>query len=188
MSKFKLIYESDSAINQIKQAISKGSPVYILTAGIQGGGKSTFAFSNFKNIKIVDLDEINKEMVNSDMTLFQANRAKAIAKKNELVKSLFNQKKSFIDAGTASNTEASIKKLKLAKSLGYITVVVYVNIPIDVAIERNLKRLQGGSHGVPLEKTMEVINRTDMNVRTTIQRITKSPDANLVDFFIEKRN
>ena len=180
------INEMTGSLQQLQRIVAaKNQPVYIVTAGIQGSGKSTFAIQNFENIEIVDLDEINKEMVNGDMTKFSENRSKAIAKKNEVVKSLFNSKKSFIDAGTAANVQATLRKLKLAKSLGYITAVVYVNIPIDVALERNRERLARGSHGVPIENEMAVINRTDMNVRTTIREINNNKE--LVDFFIEKR-
>lgn len=183
--KFKTLYESVDEMTLLQYAItSKTQPVYIATAGIQGSGKSTFAKENFKNIEVLDLDDINKEISNGDMKAFQDNRSKAIVKKNELLRDLFKQRKSFIDAGTAANTQSILKKLAFAKSLGYITAVVYVNIPIEVAIERNLKRIESGSHGVPLERVQEIINRTDMNVRQTINALKQSPS--LVDFFIEK--
>jgi predicted kinase len=183
--KFKTLYESLNNIEALQKVISSGtSPVYVATAGIQGSGKSTFAKENFKTIDILDLDEINKDISNGDMEAFQRNRSKAISKKNEMLRDLFKKRKSFIDAGTAANTQSLLKKLAHAKSLGYTTAVVYVNIPIKVAIERNLKRIESGSHGVPLERTQEVINRTDMNVRQTIREIKDNPD--LVDFFIEK--
>lgn len=183
--KFKTLYESVDELSLLQYAVnSKKQPVYIATAGIQGSGKSTFAKESFKNIYVLDLDDINKDISNGDMNAFQTNRAKAIAKKNEILRDLFKKGKSFIDAGTAANTQSILKKLKYAKSLGYITAVVYVNIPIDVAIERNLKRIESGSHGVPIERCQEVINRTDMNVRQTVQELKRNTD--LVDFFIEK--
>ena len=181
--KFKKIYESSNNNDQVKDTMKNGSPMYVVTAGIQGSGKSTFAVENFKDIDVVDLDEINKKMSNNDMNLFQQNRNNAIIAKNDIIASHFKMKKSFIDAGTAANTQATLRKLEKAKALGYITVLIYMNIPIEVAIERNNKRLKDGGHGVPIERTQEVISRTDMNVRITVKEAQKS---GLVDFYIER--
>ena len=181
--KFKTLYESLNNIDQLKEALKKGSPIYVVTAGVQGSGKSTFAIENFKDIEVVDLDEINKKMCKGNMNLFQQNRGKAIAAKNEVIERNFEKKKSFIDAGTAANTQATLRKLERAKHDGYITALIYVNIPLEVAIERNLKRIENGGHGVPIERVQEVINRTDMNVRNTVREAQKS---GLVDFYIER--
>ena len=181
--KFKKLYESLNNIDKIKEIHKNGSPIYVVTAGVQGSGKSTFAVENFKDIEVVDLDEINKKISKGNMETFQKNRSKAIAIKNEVIERCFEKKKSFIDAGTAANTQATLRKLERAKHDGYVTVLIYVNIPLEVAIERNLKRIEKGGHGVPQEKCMEIINRTDMNVRNTVK---EAKNSGLVDFYIER--
>lgn len=178
--KFKTLYESLNNIDQLKEALKKGSPIYVVTAGVQGSGKSTFAVENFKGIEVVDLDEINKKMCKGNMNLFQQNRGKAIAAKNEVIERNFEKKKSFIDAGTAANTQATLRKLERAKHDGYVTALIYVNIPLEVAIERNLKRIENGGHGVPIERVQEIFSRTDANIRNTIKYA-----KDMVDYFIE---
>lgn len=181
--KFKKIYESLNNIDQIKEIHKNGSPIYVVTAGVQGSGKSTFAVENFKGVDVIDLDEINKKLSNNDMSLFQQNRNNAIITKNDAIAKHFKMKKSFIDAGTAANTQATLRKLEKAKALGYITILIYMNIPIEIAIERNNKRLKNGGHGVPIERVQEVVSRTDMNVRNTVKEAQKS---GFVDFYIER--
>lgn len=153
MLRFKdFLAESKSSIAEINSLVKNGELVFILYGGTWGSGKSYHASNNFKGFQILDSDEISKELTNGDLTKLRVVSKEAGKEKNSRRDSFFKKKISFIEMGASSSLSGTQKKFELAKSLGYKTVFIYVDVKPEKAIQRNRERIASGDRGVDTER------------------------------------
>ena len=125
---------------------------YVIFAGVNGAGKSTFYTVNITDKiprKRVNSDEIVKEMGGDwRNTKEQAEAMKEAVKRiNEYLKKgiSFNQE-------TTLTGNSIINNIKKAKQRGYIVEVYYVGLEsADLAVERVSQRVKKGGHGIKEE-------------------------------------
>lgn len=127
---------------------------YLIFAGVNGAGKSTFYTSN-----IVKKEDIPQERVNSDEILkekggdWKDSIEQAIAMK-EAVRRI----NEYLKKGISFNQETTltgnsiINNIKKAKQQGYTVNVYYVGLKsADLAVERVKQRVENGGHGISEE-------------------------------------
>jgi predicted ABC-type ATPase len=120
------------------------SPTYIIVAGINGVGKSSFIgakFSGLRDTEIINADELTKKY-NGDII-------KGGRETLTLVKHCFEKKESFIQETTlAGNT--ILNNVKKAKEIGYFIKLGYIGIDSkEESIERIANRVRKGGHDIP---------------------------------------
>lgn len=133
--------------------------VYILIAGVNGAGKSTFYHSysalgdffdfcdsnSLQNLYRVNADEILKELGDWKNTA-DAFKAGRMALKN--IRQYFKDGVSFCQETTLCG-HSVFKNIDLAKSQGYKIGVVYVGVEsVELAKERVRNRVKHGGHGI----------------------------------------
>ncbi len=117
---------------------------FILLAGVNGSGKSTFVKEEpelFKEMHIINPDAIQK---NKQLSIFQAGK-EAITQ----AKTFIDLQQSFLIETTLSSQQPLIL-LKKAKAKGYKTEIVYMIIDgISSSKERIKARVIKGGHDIP---------------------------------------
>lgn len=128
-------------------------PVYILFAGINGAGKSTFFHENFWN---VDTLAAKRNRVNPDEILVdfggdsnsQNDQLKAAKIAVKRINEFISSKKSFNQETTLTG-KTSIKTIQKAKEAGYKVIIYYINVDsIGTAIARISHRVETGGHDI----------------------------------------
>ncbi len=123
---------------------------FILLAGVNGSGKSTFVKeepNNFEGLEMIDPDKIQKEQ---NLSLVATGR-----KVHTKIESLFENKQSFCQESTLSGNQP-ILLIKKAREKGYNTEIVYLSLKnIRESRKRIDYRVVRGGHDIP----NEAINR-----------------------------
>lgn len=175
-----LLEGSENSVEGIKSLVDSGEKVYILYGGGIGSGKSHHAADNFSDMKIIDSDEI--AMRNAGDTppdqIPPSIYSAALKEKQREVAEALQGAESFIEMGTSSNEEAAIKKIEAAKANGFKTAFIFVDVPLQVSIDRNRERIQKGGRGVPQDKEYK-IERTNERARNTAEQMKKLADLYL---------
>jgi predicted kinase len=91
--------------------------------GIPGSGKTTIALARFPNHYRINLDTLRSR-----------------SKEDETIRNLIMDGKDIIIDNTNTTIKARKKYIEIAKLFGYSILAVYVQTPIDVALERNASR------------------------------------------------
>lgn len=130
--------------------------VLVFTAGLPGAGKSTvIKKGEFKNLPIVDPDEIKKENplydVNNPSTTHEWSKMQA--RKRQL--GYLSNEESFIMDGTGTNVEKYLRWFNEAREMGYKVVVLYVKVSVSTSIKRNAQR----ERTVPMDV---ILNKADV--------------------------
>lgn len=136
--------------------------VYILIAGVNGAGKSTFYHSShtignffdfcdaevFQNLNRINADEILREFGdwrNSD----DAMKAGRIAIKK--IRDYFKEGLSFCQETTLCG-KSILKNIETAKNLGYKIGIIFVGVDsVELAQKRVQERVKHGGHGISAE-------------------------------------
>lgn len=134
--------------------------VYILIAGVNGAGKSTFyslhnhienlfPFCNsdsFRNLIQVNPDNIIKSIGDwRDLKTSYAGAKKAIS----IIRQNFREGTSFSQETTLTG-HSILRNIETAKAQGYKVGIVYVGVDsVDIAKQRVQKRVENGGHGIP---------------------------------------
>lgn len=121
--------------------------------GAPGVGKSYYARQHFSSMKIIDIDEINRETF-GNVGMVGGTFAKATVIANKMTKDYIEQGKSFVKDGTAANLNTLAKFLDELKAQDYHTTLVYIDVPLEVAKAQAKKREEETGRMVP-EKTIE---------------------------------
>ena len=133
--------------------LEKAQPQCVIMMGAPGSGKTYYARQNFSSMKIIDIDEINKEMF-GNKGMEGGTFAKSTVIANKMTKDYIKQGKSFVKDGTAANLNTLAKFLEELKAANYHTTLVYIDVPLEVAKAQAQKREQEEGRMVP-EKTIE---------------------------------
>jgi len=165
MKLYKLLLESKNiSITELEGMIEKSEqPVYVVVAGSLGSGKSFLVNKHLPGVDSVDQDEFNKKLGGGVYT--EENVKDAMAMVRQTVAENFANKKTFIQQGTSSNLQIAINKLKSGKQHGFVTVLLYVDTPIEQAVKQVEKRLSSGGHG-------ETIGKRDVEVSSAGAKLT----------------
>lgn len=154
---------------------------YVIFAGVNGAGKSTFYnhLSGFP-IKRVNSDEILKQMGgNWENNTDQANAMKeAVRRINEYLKKgiSFNQE-------TTLTGNSIINNIRKAKEQGYAVKVYYVGLEsADLAVQRVGKRVSQGGHGIEEEDIRRRYKQSLENLKKII------PVCDIVEIYDNTKN
>ena len=174
------LWESETtSVDTIKSLLDFDQKVYVLYGGI-GSGKSYHVERNFPNVKVIDSDNIAMSGHKGDLKDIP-NTVYSTAAKEKLkqVANALQGDQSFIEMGTSANKEAAIKKINKAKEMGFVTAFIFVDVPLQVSIDRNRSRIESGGRGVPQDLEYK-IERTNERARETSNSL-----KSLVDYYIE---
>lgn len=132
--------------------MQQNRPRYIIVAGVNGSGKSTFYRSTpslFMNTKRINADEILKS--NGGDWKKMSDNMKAMRAVIQLMNQAIENHISFHQETTLSG-QGQKKWIEKAKQNGYEVTLLYVGIKdADLAVERVKQRVAKGGHGIPEE-------------------------------------
>ena len=112
----------------------------VIMAGLPGSGKSFYREKMFADMAFVDSDEIKKSIPGYDPNNPSTVHAMSkVVEKHEIYANMMNGT-SFVYDTTATNTDKVVKMTREAQELGYHVTVVYIDVPLHVALERNANR------------------------------------------------
>lgn len=143
------------------------TPIYILVAGSVGSGKS-FLVNRDLEVDTIDPDEFTMKLGNG--VYDGKNVAKSMAMVKKAVTEKFNKKETFLQQGTSANLQSTINKLKKAKDSGFVTVLLYVDAPIEQAIKQIEKRVSGGGHGASINR--KKVEKTSAGAKLTFRALS----------------
>ena len=127
-------------------------PKYIIVAGVNGSGKSTFYDTYpelFIDTKRINADEILKS--NGGDWKKMSDNMKAMREVIQLMNQAIENHISFHQETTLSG-QGQKKWIEKAKQNGYEVTLLYVGIKdADLAVERVKQRVAKGGHGIPEE-------------------------------------
>ncbi|MHB1665620.1 MAG: zeta toxin family protein [bacterium] len=158
-------------------------PLFLLLAGSNGAGKSTYIKSeDFKDVLKVledrfnimalesyqiinpDIISISHLMINPEIDEMAANLW-AVQEIEKSINKYFNLCKSFA-IETVLSTDKYIKYVEEAKLKGYITAIVYIGLDSpETAIKRVRMRVKTGGHDVSEDKIRKRFNNSINNVK-----------------------
>lgn len=155
-------------ITNVRQLVENNKPVYVIVGGTMGAGKSTWVNQTLEGlIPVIDPDEIACKLANScDQVHIRSFSHKALALKNQKIAELFSEGKSFVDMGTMANKNSTIKKVKLAREMGFTVLFVMVSTSPEESLRRNRKRIAEGGRGVAPEKEHRIQQAYDDSMET----------------------
>lgn len=123
----------------------------IFTMGLPGAGKSTVIKRIAPEMPIVDSDLIKKSHPEYDPKQPELIHDWSTVEAQKLMYRMLGGYESFVVDGTGTNIEKYLQWFSDAKSAGFEVRVVFVDVNIQTAIERNAKR----ERSVPVEVIVE---------------------------------
>jgi len=160
-----LLQESD----KIKDILSEES-IFILVIGGSASGKNFIFNKNFKNIELVDNDEITKELSGGDFEKARKLISKATSIANKRLEKAFKNHKSIGQVSTGSNQKGTENKLIKAKSFNMKTALILIDTDVEKAIKRNKERAETGLQDLIPEWKVQ---KTNENAKKTFNNINK---------------
>lgn len=150
-------------------ALTKKSdkPIYVVVAGSVGSGKS-YVVERDLDIHTIDPDKFTVEL--GDGVYDGKNVAKSMAMVKKAVTERLDKKLSFLQQGTAANLQSTINKFKVAKEKGFITVLLYIDAPIEQAIAQVEKRVAAGGHGDTIDR--KKVENTSAGAKLTFRALS----------------
>lgn len=164
-----LLLESKNISMAELDALTKKSdkPIYVVVAGSVGSGKS-YVVERDLDIHTIDPDKFTVEL--GDGVYDGKNVAKSMAMVKKDVAERLDKKLSFLQQGTAANLQSTINKFKVAKEKGFITVLLYIDAPIEQAIAQVEKRVAAGGHGDTIDR--KKIENTSAGAKLTFRALS----------------
>ena len=128
-------------------------PIYLVFAGVNGAGKSTFYRSGFwkedgvpHNMPRINPDEIIREYKGDWRS--PRDQRKAGANAISLVNGLFEQQQSFNQETTLAG-HLALRNIVRAHDLGYRVILYYIGVQsVDIALKRIENRVLAGGHDI----------------------------------------
>lgn len=149
-------------------------PILWLLVGPNGAGKSTFyrcqLAPRFPSLPFVNADVIAAQRW-PDAGPERAYEAARLA--HEERERLLDERASFI-AETVFSHPSKLDLITTAKRRGYLVVLVYVYVPVEVAVARVAYRVQFGGHAVPEEKVRERHARLQALVAQALTKVNRA--------------
>ena len=164
-----LLLESKNISMAELDALTKKSdkPIYVVVAGSVGSGKS-YVVERDLDIHTIDPDKFTVELGGG--VYDGKNVAKSMAMVKKAVAERLDKKLSFLQQGTAANLQSTINKFKVAKEKGFITVLLYIDAPIEQAIAQVEKRVAAGGHGDTIDR--KKIENTSAGAKLTFRALS----------------
>ena len=164
-----LLLESKNISMAELDALTKKSdkPIYVVVAGSVGSGKS-YVVERDLDIHTIDPDKFTVELGGG--VYDGKNVAKSMAMVKKDVAERLDKKLSFLQQGTAANLQSTINKFKVAKEKGFITVLLYIDAPIEQAIAQVEKRVAAGGHGDTIDR--KKIENTSAGAKLTFRALS----------------
>lgn len=164
-----LLLESKNISMAELDALTKKSdkPIYVVVAGSVGSGKS-YVVERDLDIHTIDPDKFTVEL--GDGVYDGKNVAKSMAMVKKDVAERLDKKLSFLQQGTAANLQSTINKFKVAKEKGFITVLLYIDAPIEQAIAQVEKRVAAGGHGDTIDR--KKVENTSAGAKLTFRALS----------------
>ncbi len=164
-----LLLESKNISMAELDALTKKSdkPIYVVVAGSVGSGKS-YVVERDLDIHTIDPDKFTVEL--GDGVYDGKNVAKSMAMVKKAVTERLDKKLSFLQQGTAANLQSTINKFKVAKEKGFITVLLYIDAPIEQAIAQVEKRVAAGGHGDTIDR--KKVENTSAGAKLTFRALS----------------
>lgn len=154
-----------SELDNLVKTSSK--PIYVVVAGSVGSGKS-YVVQRDLDIHTIDPDKFTVEL--GDGVYDGKNVAKSMAMVKKAVAERLNNKQSFLQQGTSANLQSTINKLKVAKEKGFITVLLYIDAPVEQAIAQVEKRVAAGGHGESIDR--KKVENTSAGAKLTFRALS----------------
>ena len=164
-----LLLESKNISMTELDALTKKSdkPIYVMVAGSVGSGKS-YVVERDLDIHTIDPDKFTVELGGG--VYDGKNVAKSMAMVKKAVAERLDKKLSFLQQGTAANLQSTINKFKVAKEKGFITVLLYIDAPIEQAIAQVEKRVAAGGHGDTIDR--KKVENTSAGAKLTFRALS----------------
>lgn len=164
-----LLLESKNISMTELDALTKKSdkPIYVVVAGSVGSGKS-YVVERDLDIHTIDPDKFTVELGGG--VYDGKNVAKSMAMVKKDVAERLDKKLSFLQQGTAANLQSTINKFKVAKEKGFITVLLYIDAPIEQAIAQVEKRVAAGGHGDTIDR--KKVENTSAGAKLTFRALS----------------
>ncbi|MCS6884243.1 MAG: AAA family ATPase [Acidobacteriota bacterium] len=125
-------------LSKHKELLLERSTHLYLTCGVPGAGKSTWLSQNLNGVQIVSSDNKRLELFGDET--FQGDNEKVFTEcRIDVERFLSAGNKVAVDATNILRAHRA-NFLRLAASVGAHTTVVYFDLPLEAAIERNAKR------------------------------------------------
>jgi predicted kinase len=138
----------------------RDQPVAFIMMGAPGSGKSTWIRNNTPGFaKWVDTDEINFREFGASPEKYMGTLARASKVAfNRYYKYLKMGKSPILD-GTGSHVQKMKDAQEAAQAAGYKTYLVYIDVPLEKALENNEKRAESGGRKVHPKAIESVWNK-----------------------------
>lgn len=149
---------------------------YVVIAGVNGAGKSTFYSTEglFDDIEKINLDETVREIGDWKNTSDVMRAGKIVIQK---IKTFFDEEQSFSQETTLCG-KSIINNIQRAKELGYYIELYYVGVDsVEIAKARVKYRVEHGGHGISDEDIERRYLESLNNVRSVL------PLCNEASFF-----
>lgn len=187
-----LLLESKNIdISTLDNLTKSDKPIYIVVAGSVGSGKSFIVDKHLKDVHTIDPDKFT--MALGDGVYDSKNVAKSMTLVKKAVSERLSNKQTFIQQGTSANLQLTINKLKNAKDHGFETVLLYIDAPVEQAINQVEKRVKEGGHGESIDS--KKVENTSNGAKLTFRALSgvdmdKAGEADLerVKQALEKTN
>jgi predicted kinase len=163
-------------LKEILESIKLES-TFVLIIGGSASGKNYIYNKNFKNIPLVDNDQLTKELSGGDFEKARKLISKATAIANKRLTSAFEKKESICQVSTGGNQKGVENKLIKAKDYGMKTLLVLIDSDIKLAQKRNQERSNAGEQGLVPDWKVE---KSNIKARETFNNLK---DLNVVDSF-----
>jgi predicted kinase len=162
--------------------ILKEESIFVLVIGGSASGKNYIFEKNFKNIELIDNDQITKELSGGDFEKARKLISKATAIANKRLEKAFQEHRSVGQVSTGSNQKGVENKLIKAKSYAMKTALILIDADVKKAIKRNKERAQAGKQGLIPEWKVQ---KTNENARETYNNLKK---LDVVDYKLVIKN
>jgi len=182
---FKGFVLSESTVPEIKKELETGK-IVVFVAGIPGAGKTYYINNNLPNSEVLDVDNIAMELAGvqgrteDERHQIRKKTSKAIRIKTEKFKNNIESGISFIDTGIFANLKSTKNKINLAKNNNFKIALIYINVSPELAIKRNIERINKGERGIEPEVADTKIKMKYQDIKEVINIIKHD-----VDYYLE---
>ena len=179
-----LVESKNISLHELNSILKKSEkPIYVVVAGSVGSGKS-YIVDNHLDIETIDPDKFTVELGGG---IYDAkNVAKSMAMVKKAVAERLEKKQTFLQQGTSANLQSTITKLKTAKKNGFITVLLYVDTPVEQAMAQIEKRVSTGGHGDSIDR--KKVENTSAGAKLTFRALSGDEFDKISDSDAERIN
>jgi predicted kinase len=151
----------------------------LFTMGLPGAGKSTVADRLFPGAAKIDPDLVKQSHPDYDpkdpAPLHPWSKDVTDRMWSDCLAGLTSDEITLLD-GTGTNSEDMIRKIRDAKNAGFEAVLLYVRVPLTVALERNAARERNVPESIVIQKSTEITISFDI-VRNHADSVTVVDNA-----------